>query len=412
MSKERKKILQIASTVNSGSVGRIAAQIGDQILQEDWDSYIGYGRTNLGSKSQVIKVGNDIDMLHHGLMTRLFDRHGFASIDATKKFIKEIDYINPDIIHLHHLHGYFINIKVLFEYLKKLNKPIVWTFHDCWSFTGHCAYFDYVCCEKWKTACNSCPQKESYPKSILLDRSKENFMEKKKLFTSVSNMTIVPVSNWMGTLVEQSFLNKYPIKVIHNGVDINDFRPYQDSRQDILRNYNLHSNSFLILGVASVWEHRKGLDYFLQLADVLDESFKIILVGLTKLQKERLPKNIIGIERTESLTELAKLYSGADVFVNPTLEDNFPSTNLEALACGTPVITFNTGGSVESVCEHTGKIVPKGNVSALVESLKSIKKQKKEYFSYKCRNKAELLYNKIDRFKDYINLYKNLLNEY
>ena len=403
------KILQISIEVNSGSVGRIAEQIGEVVIEKGWSSYITYARNNNPSSSQAIKIGNSFDIYRHGLETRLFDNHCFSSKTATFKLIEKIREIQPDIIHLHHLHGYFINIEILFNFLKGSKIPVVWTFHDCWSFTGHCVYFDFVGCEKWKTGCNNCPQTKEYPASLFIDRSKENYLLKKDIFTSVDKMIIVPVSNWLGGLVKESFLQNYPIKVIQNGVDINIFQPISaiDRLQEKL---NVKEN-FVILGVASPWVKRKGLNDFVELSELLKNDCSIILVGLNKKQLNNLPSNIIGLPRTESPKHLAKLYSLSDVFVNPTYEDTFPTTNLEAMACGTPVITYSTGGSVESITHETGLVVEKGDVISMLQAITTIKEKGKSTYSNLCRGHAEKYFNKEDRFKEYLNLYKDILKD-
>lgn len=402
------KLLQISIEVNSGSVGRIAEQIGQEVIEYGWESYITYARNNQPSKSIVIKIGNKFDVYRHGIMTRITDKQGFYSTLATTRLIKQIKEIKPDVILLHHLHGYFINIKLLFEFLEKVDIPIVWTFHDCWSFTGHCTHFDFVGCDKWKTQCYSCPQKMSYPSSFLFDNSRKNYDVKKKLFNSVKNMTIVPVSYWLGDLVVDSFLGKYPIRVIQNGINLNVFNI--KDYDDIKTKYNIKDN-FVILGVASTWDKRKGLYDFIKLSKRLKEDEIIILVGLSKKQIKQLPHKIIGIQRTENVEELAKFYSMADVFVNPTYEDTFPTTNLEALACGTPIITYKTGGSVESVDNSVGFRVEKGDVNNLLFSIKIIKNKGKDYYSQKCIDKAIKHYNRKDRFKEYIDLFSKLIDE-
>lgn len=403
------KLLQIAVECNTGSTGTIAEAIGNIAIKNGWESYIAYGRFYKSSASHTYKIESKWGVYIHGLLTRLFDKHGKDSILATKKLIKYIETIKPDIVHLHHLHGYYINIHTLFDYLSSSNIPIVWTFHDCWSFTGHCAYFDYVGCNKWQTECYNCPQKKEYPASYLLDRSNKNYQEKKTLFNSVQNMTIVPVSYWLSDMVKKSFLKKYPIKVIQNGIDINIFSP-QINNQIIESKYKI-SEKFVILGVASTWSRRKGLEEFIKLDSFIDNNSKIILVGLNDRQLKNLPSNIIGIKRTENAKELAQLYSTADVFVNPTFEDTFPTTNLEALACGTPVITYKTGGSIEAVSKDTGIIVEKGNVEQLLQAIKTIQNKGKNYYSAKCRERAVNYFNKNERYKDYLDLYNDLLNK-
>lgn len=402
-------LFQISIEVNSGSVGRIAEQIGKVAISNGWESYITYARNNLESASKKIKIGSKWDVYWHGILTRIFDNHCLSSTRATKKLIREIKLIKPDIIQLHHIHGYFLNMKVLFEYLSSVDTPIVWVFHDCWSMTGHCAHFDYIGCDKWKNLCFNCPQKTSYPASYIFDRSKRNYRQKKELFTSVKNMTIVPVSNWLGNIVGESFLKKYPINVIHNGIDLNMFLPASVEDVELLKLELGLQGKYIILGVAGTWDQRKGLGDFANLQSILPDNWIIVLVGLNKKQQQCLPSSIIAIERTENVKQLATFYSMADVFINPTWEDTFPTTNLEALACGTPVVTYATGGSVESVSEDVGRIVDKGDVNGLFHAAQEIVNAYPNCYSRRCREKVVRLYNKDDRFEDYINVYNSLL---
>lgn len=401
-----KKLLQVNSVVNSGSTGRIAEEIGLTAIATGWESYIAYGRNDRPSKSELIKIGNDWDIKLHGLQTRLFDRHGLGSKSATQDLVEKIEKIKPDIIHLHNIHGYYINIEILFKYLQNTNISVVWTFHDCWPITGHCSYFSFVGCEKWKTQCFSCPQKTDYPASWLIDRSEKNFKLKKKLFTSLSNLTLVPVSKWLQDILSESFLQNYPIKVIHNGVNTDVFKP---SAGDAFRKKHCFENKFILLGVASVWSPRKGLKDFIALGKLLNTDYQIVLVGLTKKQMEQLPDNILGIERTESVEELAEIYAASDVYVNPTYEDNFPTTNLESLACGTPVITYKTGGSPEAIDELTGIVVEQGNINKLVEAINQIIVKGKQFYTEACVERVHRLYRKEDRYREYIELYESLL---
>jgi len=407
-----KKLLQINIVNNWGSTGRIAEEIGQVVIAEDWKSHIAFGRKERESKSNKIKIGNLLDLYWHIFLTRLFDWHGLASKRATEKLIKQIEEIKPDIIHLHNIHGYYINYKVLFEYLKIANIPIVWTLHDCWAFTGHCTYFSFINCNKWQTECNHCPQKNTYPQSIWKDRSQLNFLNKKKSFTSRKDLiTLVPVSNWLANLTSKSFFQNTQLRRIYNGIDINVFKPIDENRKkDFKVKYGI-CTKFLILGIAAQWVKRKGLTDFTQLSELLPNDSVILLVGLTEKQIDVLPKDIIGIRRTENINELAALYSTADVFVNPTWEDNFPTTNLEALACGTPVITYRTGGSVEAVSNDTGFIVEQGDIKGLLKAIEIIKTNGKDKYSENCRKRAIENFNKNDRYKEYIELYKELLNK-
>ncbi len=400
------KIFQISSELNVGSVGRIAEQIGEEIIAANGESYIAYGRERRESASHAITIGNKWSVIRHVILTRFTDRHGFGSKKATENLIREIRKVNPDIIHLQHVHGYFVNIELLFDYLSSANIPVVWTFHDCWSFTGHCAYYEFIGCEKWKTQCEKCPQIDKYPKSYR-DNSYDNFLIKKRLFNAVPNLTIVPVSYWLGEETKKSFLNGNKIEVIQNGIDLETFNICEET--DIREKYHI-GDKFLILGVANPWDERKGLKYFLRLAEMIPDDMQILLVGLEEKIIKTLPRNIIGLQRTGNVQELAELYSAADVFVNPTLEDTFPTTNLEALACGTPVITFQSGGSPEAVDEYTGIVVEKGNQQKLYNAVLEIYKNTKLRYKEHCRKRAVENFNKKNAFKKYIELYHSVLN--
>ncbi len=323
--------------------------------------------------------------------------------------VEKIQEIKPDIIHLHNLHGYYLNIEILFHYLATAGIPVVWTLHDCWPMTGHCAHFSFIGCDKWKTLCEHCPQKKGYPASYLMDRSLKNYQLKKKLFTSVPQMTLVPVSNWLANIVKESFLKIYPIKTIYNGVDTTVFTPCSTTK--IREKYKIPTNTFVILGIASIWSERKGLKDFIRLSESLKENEMIILVGLTDKQINILPRNILGISRTENIHELAELYSLTDVFVNPTWEDNFPTTNIEALACGTPVITYQTGGSPEALTPETGFVVEQGDLAGIRDAIDSIKSKGKSFYAESCRERAVRMFNKNERYAEYLELYEQMLSE-
>ena len=361
------KILMINSVCGVKSTGRICTDLAKELEKNGHEVKIAYGREKvpLEYKKYAIRIGNDLDVKIHGLQSRLFDMAGFGSKKVTQKFIEWIKKYNPDVIHLHNLHGYYINIGILFQYLKKeFRGKIIWTLHDCWAFTGHCAYFDYVRCEEWKKECKRCVQKKEYPKCVGISNSNNNFFKKKQLFTGIDNLIIVTPSQWLADLVKNSFLKEYKVKVIHNGIDTRIFKKIETN---IKSRYNLKDKK-IILGVAAIWDRRKGLDYFIELSNKLDNSYQIVVIGINKEQKQQLPQNIIGILKTSSVKELIEWYSVADIFVNPTLEDNYPTTNLEAIACGTPVITFNTGGSLESAIFY-GKVVNR-NIDELIRAIK------------------------------------------
>jgi len=372
-----------------------------------YDAYMAYARGDEPSDEKSIKIGTKLDIYWHGLVTRVTGKHGFSSKRATNIFLEKVDEIKPDLIHLHNIHGYYLNIELLFRYIKEKRIPVIWTLHDCWAFTGHCAYFDYVGCNKWKTGCYECPQLDTYPRSLLVDHSEQSYRKKKELFENVENMILVTPSKWLKNLVGESFLRHHQTIVINNGVDTNVFCPKASKKSS----FGISKDKFVILGVAAQFTPRKGLKYFLEIADKLDENSVIFLIGLNKKQLRSLPKNITGIERTENIERLVEAYSMADVFVNPTLEDNFPTTNLEALACGTPVITFRTGGSPESIDDETGIVAEKGDTDGLLNAIKIIRSKGKEYFAKNCRKRVIENFDSNDRFLEYIDLYRQFLND-
>lgn len=392
------KVFQINSTCGFGSTGRIAVDILKELEKNGGEGIIAYGRNSAPENVNSYRIGSDLQVKIHGVLSRITDRQGFYGTSATKKLIEKIKDYNPDIIHLHNIHGYYLNVAILFDFLKEYNKPIVWTLHDCWAFTGHCAFFSFSGCEKWKTECNTCPLKKDYPTSLVMDNSKKNYKQKKELFTKPENITFVTPSYWLKDLTEKSFLGKYPVKVINNGIDLTKFKP---TESDFRQKNNLQ-DKFIILGVASVWEERKGLKDFIELNEMLSENEKIVLVGLDDNQLATLPKSIIGIKRTNSIEELAELYSAADVFVNPTYEDNYPTTNLEAISCGTPVVTYITGGSPESVFEGNGFSVPQGDVKGIYDAIKKVDG---------CKTPTKDFFDASKRYKEYVDLYKEILGE-
>ncbi len=396
------RILQINTSANTSAPGRIASEIGYLLMDNGHESFIAYGRTSREEKSSVIKITNIKDISFHILYTRLFDRHGFGSKKATERFINRIMEINPDVIHLHNLHGYYIHIGVLFGYLKKAEKPVIWTLHDCWPFTGHCSYFDRVDCIRWQSECFDCPLIRGYPASWLIDNSRRNFQNKKELFSSLNNINLVSPSNWLAKHLTNSFLGQYPIKIINNGVDIGKFKPIDPN---YARDKFKLKGQYIILGVANIWSKRKGYDDFIKLRALLDPEIEIMLVGLSPGQIRNLSHGIRGISRTESIADLVALYSSADIFVNPTWVDNFPTVNLEALACGTPVVTYNTGGSPESIDNTTGIVVPKGDIPGLNTAIMDLLSKDRKVISIECRNRVERLYNSVSRYSDYLKLY-------
>lgn len=407
-----KKLLQINPVIRiNTSTGRIMQEIGELAMSKGWESYIAYSYGRDGLKpcaSKLVPVGNKADVVWHGLVTRLTDRHGLASESATRAFIREIERIQPDIIHIHNIHGYFLNYRVLFDYLAKCDIPVMWTVHDCWLYTGHCYHYSYIGCNKWKSECVQCPQRKLFPSSWWADRSKQNFRDKKAAFTSLpkERFTIVPVSRWMKEEMLRSFLKDYDFRVIHNGIDTKVFNIYDAT--EVKRKYQLEGKR-IILGVASIWCEEKGWNDFMRLAEQLDEHERLVLVGVDEKHQALLPKHVTGIRRTENIRQLAELYSAAEVFVNPTWQDNYPTVNLEAIACGTPVVTYRTGGSVEAVTEHTGLVVEQGDIDGLLKAIRTIEERGKAYYQQSCRVYALANFKKEDRYAEYLKLYDELI---
>lgn len=407
-----KKLLQINPVLRtSTSTGRIMREIGEMAMSHGWESHVAYsrGRDGLMScSSAVLPVGSKASVVWHGIMTRLSDRHGLASSNATRAFIREIKALSPDIIHIHNIHGYFLNYRILFEYLSGCGIPVVWTVHDCWMYTGHCYYYTAAGCMKWKTGCGHCPQRSRFPKSLFLDRSGRNWQDKKEAFTSMpyGKLVIVPVSDWLRREMSESFLKDCRFDVIHNGIDTEVFKMVDDAA--VREKYGLGSRH-IILGVASIWSREKGFDDFMRLASMLSDDEVLVLVGMDDERIMSLPDNVVGITRTDDVHELAALYSAADVFVNPTWQDNYPTVNLESISCGTPVVTYDTGGSPESVAPDTGYVVAPGDLASALAAVRRIEAAGKEHYRPLCRAYAEDNFRKEDRYKDYIGLYEDLL---
>ena len=406
-----KKLLQINPVIRTNtSTGRIMQEIGELAMNNGWDSYIAYsgGRDGIRPcKSRLMPVGTKLSVALHGLWTRLTDRHGLASNLATRRFISQVKALNPDIIHIHNIHGYFLNYKLLFDYLKDAGIPVIWTVHDCWLYTGHCYYYSSIQCDKWKSGCGKCPQRHMFPTSWFVDNSARNFKDKAAAFNSIKdNFTIVPVSEWIRGEMSHSFLKDCRFQVIHNGIDLNVFDVQPDDKA-VREKYGL-GDKHIILGLASIWSKEKGWDDFMEMSKMLNEDEVIVMVGVTEEQQKRLPENVVGIRRTENVRQLAELYSAAVAFVNPTWQDNYPTVNLESIACGTPVVTYRTGGSVEAVTEKTGYVVEQGDVKGLLEAVREIERKGNLEYKADCRAHALANFRKEDRYSDYLKLYEDL----
>ena len=346
-----KKILIVNVVCGRGSTGRIAAEIGERYAREGWEVKFGDGQFLPAPKRYAlwcVSIGSKWEVRIHQLLTRVFDWHGtgICSYFATRRFIKWAEAWKPDLLWLHNIHGYYLNYPMLFRWIKRHpNMEVKWTLHDCWAFTGHCSHFMTTGCLKWETGCGNCPEKRSYPASLIFDSSKKNWIKKKSSFTGVKRLSLVAPSKWLAGLIQRSLLKEYSVDVIHNTINTSIFRP---THGNFIAKTRLFGK-VIVLGVANNWNLCKGLSDFIKLRKLLDDKYIIVLVGLSSNQLKSLPQGIIGLARTASARELAEIYSAADWFVNPTREDNFPTVNLEAKACGCRVITYDTGGASETI---------------------------------------------------------------
>lgn len=377
------KILMINVVCGIRSTGRICTDLATALENQGYEVKIAYGRENVPKQYQkyAVRIGNDFDVKIHGIKARLFDKCGFGSKIATVRFIRWVKEYDPDVIHLHNLHGYYINIKILFAYLKTCGKKIIWTLHDCWAFTGHSAYCDAAKCEKWREGCYNCPQIHEYPKSFI-DMSKTNWQKKRAIITSIPSMKIVTPSKWLAGLVKQSFLKKYDLEVIYNGIDTSQFYPMEN---DFREAYGLQ-NKFILLGMFTTWDNMKELSDYLQLSELLSSEYKIVLVGLTDHQIEALPKNILGIKRTVSTKELAYIYSSVDLLLNLSKGDN-RTINADLLIYRTPVLTYNTDDNTEIVEKYGGSVLKLENLDDVIEKI--------------CEYKQNLLQTNLNSKVDY-----------
>ena len=401
------KVIEINIT-DFGSTGRIMHGI-RKVASSNNIKCITYSlkaqkHANRNIEADVHFFSNFYEYALHYYLSKFTGSERIGSYLGTLSLIHQIKRITPDIIPLHNIHGRYINIPLLFRYIKKSDIKVVWTLHDCWAFTGHCPHFSYQNCYKWKTGCYNCPRFKEYPDTIF-DDSKKMYNLKKRWFTGVNSMTLVTPSHWLADLTRQSYMKEYPVRVIHNGIDLSVFKP---TDSDFRKEHHCEDKKIL-LGVAFGWGKRKGLDVFVELAKRLDSQYQIVLVGVDERVQLSLPKNIISIERTQNQQELAQIYSAADLFVNPTREENYPTVNMESLACGTPVLTFRTGGSPEIIDDRCGAVVDKDDIDAMEREIIRICSQM-PYKREDILKRAES-FDMADRFNEYVSLYHEVIAE-
>lgn len=399
------KILQINTVYGEGSTGKIAKDIHDVCTSLGIECLTAYRCTHSGQKcfEDSVEISSSFDSRVHGVLSRVTMFKGCFSKIKTSRFLKKADNYSPDLIHLHNLHGSYVNLPLLFRYIKKNNIPVVWTLHDCWAFTAICSYFSVANCEKWKTGCSNCPQRKTLSQCPI-DNTRIVWKKKKEWFTGINNAVVVTPSEWLAELAKQSFLGEYDIRVINNGIDLSVFKP---TVSDFRKKYGLEEKH-IVLGVAFDWDYRKGIDVVSRLADELPDGYKVVLVGTNDDVDKRLPNSIISIHRTADQRELAGIYTSADVLINPTREDNFPTVNIEAIACGTPVVTFRTGGSPEILDSSCGIVVEKDDAEAMKDAVVRICEQR--LFNSEDCVKRGAMFEKRLKLGEYASLYSEILS--
>lgn len=393
-------VVQINISCTWGSTGKICDSVSKLLTEKGVENYTFYTYGGNPQKcDHYIRYGNQFYEKFQGFKSRVFGNYGFNSFFATRYLLKKLNEIKPDIVHVHNIHGHDCHFGQLFRYLKEKNIKVFYTFHDCWAFTGYCPHFTMAKCENWLSGCGNCVLCRRY--SWFFDKSAEVFARKREALQGL-DLTVITPSVWLSDLVKQSFLKQYPVKVIHNGIDLSVFQPLESN----FREANDLQNQKIVLGVSMGWTKEKGIDVFIRLASRLPDDYRIILIGTDDRTDKVLPENIISIHRTQNQRELAEIYSAADVFVNPTREENYPTVNMEALACGTPVVTFRTGGSPEMLDETCGSVVDCDDVDALEKEIIRICEER-PYSAEACLKKAKE-FDKNERFKEYVELYEGI----
>lgn len=400
------KVVQINGAAQNGSTGRIVSQLSDVMTHRGIENYIiASGYKEHITKDNVFVVSNDMKVKIHQMEAYILGDAGFHSNNTTWRIIRLLDRLKPDVVHLHHVYGFWLNVEVLLNYLKKMGIPVVWTLHDFWAITGHCTHFEAIGCEKWKSECGLCKQRRCYPYSLILDRSKELYNRKKNIFQKWNQLHIVTVSEWVEHFVKMSYLRDKMITVIPNGIDLSVF--YYDG--DNTRPAEL-KNRFLILGVAMSWSSKKGLNDFIMMSEILKEDEVILLIGLSDDQKKNLPSNIIGLSKTNSVEELRKYYCEADVFVSPSLEETMGMTVAEALACGTPAVVYENTALTELITPETG-IVVEQNYKSLYEGISKVRTMGKKKYADACRDYIIENYDATKQYEKYCEYYKSILGD-
>lgn len=408
------KLLQINVTANWGSTGKIAELCNQYAACKGWYIYVAYGRYMNPGQSELICTSSKWDVYEHYSEHRIFDNEGLASRGCTKRLVEEIKRIQPDIVHLHNIHDHWLNYQILFEYLNQTDIKVVWTFHDFWAITGHCSHFVQAKCSQFMTECIDCPYTRGHLLP-LVKGTKRNFNLKKCLFTANQNLHIVSVSDWVGENVAKSFLRDKDLRVIHNGVDTEVFKPtllqnLSEPSEQVLTFQNLIQGNFVIIAVSSQWKSgSKGLDDYKAMAKILKEDEIIVLVGVPEEISKDFPQNIIGIKRTNNQQELAALYTRADVVCSFSSAETFGLTIVEGYACGTPAVVYDNTAPPSLITPETGLVVENANWRAAYKAIQQIKHNGKQHYSVACISLAHKEYDKDKCFERYVELYESLM---
>ena len=404
------KVVLVNAFIGCDSTGNLTYSIYNKLRENKIESMVAFGRQNSKMNDHTYKIGGKADYLAHAMLTRITDRNGLYSKYATKKFLEFLDEYKPDVIHLHNIHGYYINIVMLMEYISTNNIAVVWTLHDCWTFTGHCPYYTDIGCNRWESGCFKCPKKREHPASYLVDNSKQNYEIKKQAFNKPQRMVLTPVSRWLSSEVKRSFLGKKEIETVYNGINLDVFRI---KKNDFREKYGIENGKRLLLAVAIHWVPSKGLEDIISMSKILSsEQYKIAVIGLDEKQIQYVNKvapNILALPKTYNANQLADAYNAADVFINPSKQETFGMVTAEALSCGTPAIVYNATASPELVDENTGRVIGVGDIRAFIKAIDEVLEIPN--VSEKCRNRAETLFDREKNLEKYINIYKRLMGE-
>ena len=397
------KVLLINSVCGFGSTGGTCVDIANFLESQGHECFIAYGQGTTTYKKSF-KIGGKLENHWHNIYySRLLGKQGYGSHNGTKALISFIEKYNPHIIELHNLHGNYLNLNLLFEFLRNFKGKIQWTLHDCWAFTGKCAYFSDANCFKWQTSCHTCPQLKTYPPSLFLDQTEVLFRDKKEWIHNLPNLKVVTVSNWLNEQVQKSYLNKFPIHTIHNWINHEVFKPSEIQKNE----FGLDTYKFIVLGVSAGFNSAKSkLQDFIALSKMFQEDMQLVLVGSLD-RGTVIPSNIIHIKYVQGKENLAALFSLAQVYVHLSTEDTFGKVTAEAMCCGTPVVVYDATAMPEIVGEGCGYVVPPRDIKAVYESILEIKKLGKQSFSSRCREYAMAHYDLKTNIGKLIDLYKN-----